>query len=948
MPPEVQKAAEQYSRAVALDKAHKWNEATTAYEEFLKLAAAAHLPPRNLIEVNGRLTFLYQARGDQKKAEATMLRIVALDAKNPLVYVQLASLYHQQGKLPQAKEYATRALTFKPTSTTAALAHHILGAIALAKQNPIEAEKEFSLSIDAAPRNPQGYLDYAFALMQRKKSKEALVAVQRAAGLDPKMVQPKVMMAGIYQEQNRLPDALAKYDEVLHTEPRNTIALYNRAAVLHRQGNVQEAISAYLTFLNVMPGNYDAHYNLAQLYYAIANYQAARLHFTQAHNLAPKDARALASLALTEQKEAGHLLDQTQRRNEFAASETHFKEAIALAPKDASLPFSLAAVLEDTLRYDDAIVIYRKRIAESPKEIASYRRIAQAYTKQRKVVEVVKIWRDYRVQDPKNPISYQEAAEIEEKSGNWVGALEDWNALLAIKPSNGVAANTMNHMAVDLVQLKRPDEARTQYNAVLALDPTGSSAPKEYQVVEAAAVKTERLAAMRGMAALALQEKKPEEAIAALEKIKAEEAVLSAKTGLYDPEPYLTIGKLYEDQKKYEEAAAQYKTLLQLTPKNGEVWAQLGRLYESQNKQAEAIAAYLKAEALSKTPLQEGMRIAQAYQRFNQPDKAIAQYQLLRRQFPQDVSLLTALALALRQAVRDADSLEVYDTLLKIDSQLAWVREYKAIALVHLKRYPEARALYVAQVDKAPQNRQAYADLANAYKEEGKPDDYLPWLQPRLEKAPTNSILMGVVLDEFTRQNRADAGYAYLKGIVEQHKTQRPVLETFATVLAEHSKRVEAIEVYRQIAALAPKDIGAQLILADQLDMNTQKDEAAKIYKALMARPEIPADQKLALHRRFAQRCVLQGDLAEAILQYQEVLHASPKDFEAIAELAQTLVAAHRENEAIPYYQKLTQETGFPAVVRADLFSKLGDVYALQNHKPEAIVQYHEAQKLNP
>jgi len=610
------------------------------------------------------------------------------------------------------------------------------------------------------------------------------------------------------------------------------------------------------------------------------------------------------------------------------------------------------AVLRDLANHHStarfiATKLARHFIADDPPEKA-VERIAQAYTKQRKVPEVVKIWREYRVQDPKNPISYQEAAEIEEKSGNWTGALEDWNALLAIKPSNGVAANTMNHMAGDLVQLKRPDEARAQYNAVLALDATGNSAPKELQVVEAAAVKTERLAAMRGMAALALQEKKPAEAIAAWEKIKAEEAVLSAKTGLYDPEPYLTIGRLYEDQKKYEEAAAQYKALLQLTPKNGEVWAQLGRLYESQNKQGEAIAAYQQAAALSKAPLQDGMRIAQAYQRFNQPDKAIAQYQLLRRQYPQDVSLLTALALALRQAGRDADALEVYDTLIKVDSQLAWVREYKAIALLHLKRYPEARALYVAQVDKAPQNRQTYADLANAYKEEGKPDDYLPWLQLRLEKSLTNSVLMGVVLDEFMRQNRADAGYAYLKGIVEQHKTQRPVLEAFATVLAEHSKRVEAIEVYRQIAALAPKDTGAQLVLADQLDMNTQKEEAAKIYKALLARPDIPADQKLALHRRFAQRCVLQGDLAEAVLQYQEVLHTAPKDFEAIAELGQTLVAAHRENEAVPYYQQLSKETALPPVLRADMFAKLGDIYAQQNHKPEAIAHYHEAQKLNP
>lgn len=947
MPPEVQKAAEQYSRAVALDKAHKWNEAVPAYEEFLKLGIAAHLPARNLVEVNGRLTFLYQARGDAKKAEATMLRMVSLDPQNPLVYVQLASLYHQQGRLPQAKEYATRAIALKPNAPVAALAHHVLGAIAVVKQNPAEAEREFSLSIAAAPRSPQGYLDYAFALMQRKKTREALAAVQRAASLAPTMIQPKVMAAGIYQEQNRLADALAKYDEVLRTEPHNTIALYNRAAVLHRQGNVQEAISAYLTFLNVMPGNYDAHYNIAQLYYAIENFQAARLHFLKAHNLAPRDPRALASLALTEQKEAAHLGDPMQRKTEFALAETHFKEAQALAPKDASLPFGLAALLEDQGRYDEAIALYRKRIAEAPKGIEPYRHIAQAYVKQRKVDDVVKIWRDYRAQDPKNPISYQEAADIEEKAGKLAEAVDEWKALLATKPSSGVAGNARNSMARDLIKLKRPAEARAEFNAVLALDATGSSAPKGTQVIEAAAVKTERLAALRGLAGLAVQENKLDEAIADWEKIKTEEATLSAKTGQYDSEPYLTVARIYEQQQKFDQAAAEYKALVAVTPKDANAYAQLGRLYESQNKAEEAIAAYRQAATLSKTPLQDSIRVAQAYQRFNQPDKAIAEYQRLRRQAPQDVALLTALALALRQAGRDADSLEVYDTILKSDPHLSWASDYKAVALIHLKRYPEARALYAAQLDRNPQNRQTYADLANVYKEEGKPDDYLTWLQPRFEKTPANPVLMAVVLDEFVRMKRADAGYAYLKEVADRHKTQRAVLDAYASLLAERGKRAEAVEIYRQIAALAPKDLAAQLMLADQLDMNTRKDEAAKIYQALIARPDLPADQRLNIRRRFAQRSVLQGDREEAIRQYLEVVKANPKDFEATAELALTLVAAHRENEAVPYYRKLTTETAYPPEVRADIFSKLGDIYAQQNHKPEAIAQYREAQKLN-
>ena len=947
MPPEVQKAAEQYSRAVALDKAHKWTEAIPAYEEFLQLGIAAHLPARNLIEVNGRLTFLYEARGDQKKAEATMLRVVALDPKNSLVYVQIASLYNQQGKLTQAKEYATRALALKPRSAIAALAHHVLGAIALVKGNSIEAEREFSLSIDADPRSPQGYLDYAFALMQLKKSKEALTAVQRAAALAPAMVQPKLMMAGIYQEQNRLLDALSKYEEVLRADPHNSIALYNRAAVLHRQGSVQEAISAYLAVLNVMPASYDAHYNIAQLYYVIENFQAARMHFMQAHTLAPKDPRTLASLALTEQKEASHLLDRAQRKSEFAAAENHFKEAQALAPKDAVLQFGLAGVLEDMGRYDEAVVLYRKRIADAPKEIDAYRHIAVVYTKQRKADEIVKIWREYRLQDPKKPVSYQEAANVLEKSGRPAEAIEEWKALLATKPSNSVVGSAMNSMAQDFVTLKRTGEAHAQYNAVLALDATGSTAPAGLQAVEAAGVKAERLEALRGLAKLALQENKPDEAIAAWEKIKTEQAVLSAKTGQYDPEPYTTLGRLYEQQKKFDLAAAQYKALLAVSPKEANAYALLGKLYEDQNKPDEAIAAYRQAALLSKTPLQDGMRIAQAYQRFSQQDKAIAEYRRLRRQYPQDVSLLTALALALRQAGRDADAIEAYDAILKSDAHLLWVLDYKAIALIHLKRYPEARALYVTQLDKSPQNRQTYADLANVYKEEGRPDDFLTWLQPRFEKTPANPVLMEVVLEEFLRQKRADAGYAYLKGIAEQHKTQRPVLDTYATLLSGRGKRAESIEVYRQIALLAPKDVDAQLILADEFDMNTQKDEAAKIYQALIARPDLPPDQRLNIRRRFAQRSVLQGDRDEAIRQYLEVVKARPKDFEATAELALTLAAAHRESEAVPYYQKLTQETAYPAVVRADIFSKLGDIYAQQNHKAEAIAQYREAQKLN-
>ncbi len=948
MPPEVQKAAEQYSRAVGFDKAHKWAEAVPAYEEFLKLAAAAHLPVRNLLEVNSRLAFLYQTRGDSKNFEAVLQRMVALDPKNPTILVQIATYYSQNSKFAQAKQVATRVLTLSPKPNIAALAHHVLGAIDMVQQKPAEAEKEFSQAIQLAPRNPQGYLDYAYALVQRKKNPEALAAAQKAANLAPTMVQPKLFIGGIYQEQNRLPEALAKYDDVLRAEPKNPIALYNRAVVLHRQGNAQDAISAYLSVLNVAPTSFDAHYNVAQLYYAISNFGAARVHFMQAHNLAPKEPRTLASLALTEQKEATRLLDPSQRKNEYGLAESHYREAVALAPKDRSLQFGIASLYEDMGRYDDAVGIYRKYVADSPKDIESYRRLAQVYTKQRKIDDIIKVWREYRFQDPRNPVSYQEAADMLEKTSKFDDAVAEWKAFLATMPKNGVASNAMNYMARDLVLLKRGDEAKATYRAILAMDASGKYAPKELQASEAAGVQAERLAALRGLAELAQAENKPDEVIAAWQQVKTEQAPLAKKTGRYDPEPYAAIAKLYEQQKKMELAIAEYRALLDVVPLDADAYAQLGRIYEGQNKVEEAVAAYRKAQTFSKTPIQDGLKVAQAYQRFNQLDKALAEYQSLRMKAPTDVTVLTAYALALRQAGRDMESIEVYDALSKADPRLLWVSDYKALALTRLKRYPEARALYTAQLDRNAQSRQTYADLANVYREEGKPDDFLAWVQPRFEKSPANLVLIAVVLDEYIRQKRGDAGFAYVKGVVAQHKTQRPVLDAYANTLAGRGKPAEALEVYRQIAALAPKDLAVQLTLAEQLDQNSQKDEAAKLYQSLIARPELPAEQRLNLRRRFAQRCVLQGDRDEAIRQYTEIVTAHPKDYEAISELALTLVAAGRDKDALPYYLKLSTEATYSPDARADLFSKIGDIYARQNRKQDAITQYHEALKLNP
>jgi len=207
---------------------------------------------------------------------------------------------------------------------------------------------------------------------------------------------------------------------------------------------------------------------------------------------------------------------------------------------------------------------------------------------------------------------------------------------------------------------------------------------------------------------------------------------------------------------------------------------------------------------------------------------------------------------------------------------------------------------------------------------------------------------MGVVLDEFAREAKQEAGWAYIKSIVAKHVAQRDIQQRFAELLNEHNRRAESLDVYRRIAESAPKDIGVQVTYADQLDLNAKKDESAKIYSALIARPDISADERMGLRRKFAARSALQGDNAEAIRQYQIIVAASSLDFGATSELARLYILTGHEADALPLYAKLAEQTAYPANVRADMLSREGAILEKLGKKPDAAARFQAALKLNP
>ncbi|HZT40926.1 MAG TPA: tetratricopeptide repeat protein [Chthonomonadaceae bacterium] len=951
VPPEVQKAAAQFMRAVALHKAGKVKEAIPAYQQFLRLAAAAHMTPQQTLPAYQNLTSLYEFQGDRKGLEDALQHIVAADPKNVRAYIGLATLTSGQRRFAEAERYARKALALSPPANLAAPAHFVLGTAAAVRGDNATAETEYAASTRLAPTNAQAQFDYAIILGRRHKFRQALAVAEKVHTLAPDLTAALLYIGDLKTQLKDYPGALAVYQAALKKEPHNPIALFNDAMLLQRLAHIQEAISAYLDVIRVAPNNEAAYLNLGQLYDAILNFPAAKRNFTSALKLAPKDGRALAGLAFSETQDAFTLIDTNQRSAELKQAEAHYKQAIALKPINIPLENELGNLYERAGRYVEALAIYKRHQAADPDNIEPYRQMARVYTMQHDAGKVLETWHAYRQRRPDDPNSYMGAARILEAETKYEEAAAEWKALLARQPKDG---NAMVALGQDLALLKRRDEARAQFSAVLALDATGADVPDpKARPMVTAAIQAEQLDAMRGLADLADAEGKTDEAISWWSKVQAKEAAAAGPSGhSEDPKTYQAIARLYEKAKQPDKALQEYQAMAQALPKDPTPYDEIARIDEAQGRFEPAADAYRQAATRAEDPLGERIKAAELYRRHNMLDKALAEYEQLERSNPSadpnDSRIYGPMAQIYEQSGQDEKALAAYDTLLKRDPSAGWAQDRKAIVLSRLKRYDDARALYEKEIDRTPETYQTYADLARIYELEGKPDAYLAWLQARLEKTPDNATLMAALIDAYTRQKREEAGWAVVKGIVDKHKDQRSLQEAYATLLARKDRNAEALEVFRQIAAAHPDDLDAQTTLAAELDRNNKPEEANALFEQMIARPALSVSQRVGLRRLLAQRYVQQGKLPQAIAQLQEAHKADPNDFLVSAGLAKMLVQTGKESEALPLYTELLQHTDYPEAMRAQIRDDIAAIYEKQGRKAEAIGQFKEALKLNP
>ncbi len=157
------------------------------------------------------------------------------------------------------------------------------------------------------------------------------------------------------EEQGRIPEAMARYEAAIQTDPRCARAHLNRGNILLGRDKFDEARSAYQLAIACEPRYAAAHFNLGNLNSRAGEFELALRNYQEAIDIRPDFADALVAMA--------NALDSLGRTAEAAES---YQRALAINPDYAEVHFNLAMLAMQQGRHDEAVKSLLRAIEIKP------------------------------------------------------------------------------------------------------------------------------------------------------------------------------------------------------------------------------------------------------------------------------------------------------------------------------------------------------------------------------------------------------------------------------------------------------------------------------------------------------------------------------------------------------------------------------------------------------
>ncbi len=769
--------------------------------------------------------------------------------------VGLAEAYLSSGNFDRAEKEFQKVLLQNPSQTDILLQ---LATVYIQKRQPEKALLELDKYHAENHETAESLVIYGRAHGASGDIESAENFFKKALQLDSGSVTPRLNLAKVYLQKNDFAQAKRYLQEVISIDSKEIEAYYLLANIETRAGDREAALQIYQTLGQIDPKQVQAFYMSGILQMDLGDLDAAQVSVDKllgSFSDRPEGSRLNglllyrqgqyeeAKVALeTSLKTQQHLLSYFFLGLSYYGLENYeialnqFQKALDLNPGFERARILVAMTLLKQKRLDDAIIAIQKVLRTNPNNAYAHNILGSAYLADGQYDKGMAELEAATELDPTLADAHMKRGIFHLSKGQ--GAEGEADLVKAV----AAAPEVLNGRLMLVTHYLR----QKNYSAAIQNLQDGMDGSKADALLN------------NYLAAAYFSQKKPEQALAALEKAKQ-----------VNPEyltPYFNIASYHASQSKYDKAIAEYQQVVVKDSRNLRALLGIAALYNVQGKEADLDKIYKPIEA---TGTEQGF-------------VAAARYQLKKKDM--------------------VETLAIVDRGLEGHKTSAPLLELKGGLHLQQKQLDNAESTYIKLSGLAPERGNSL--LVRLYLSSGQADK-----AEQLISAVMNSdadkeypyLLSSGLLR--SQKDLTGASEILQKGIATVANPVRLQMQ-LGRIYEQEGQYQQAEQLYQRITDAAPRFSPAYTSLGFIKERNGNKGEARDFYKKSLKydQKNVPALNNLAylLVDNF-------GDNKEALTYAMSAYRLQPNDPRIMDTLGYILVKNNRASDALNLLEKANE-----------------------------------------
>lgn len=235
------------------------------------------------------------------------------------------------------------------------------------------------------------------------------------------------LLALVYAEQQRWPEAWTSIDRAIALVPHNPVYYCNRAQMRRRQQQWDAAILDYQQAIRAAPRRVDTYLRLADTHLVIGRGQEAILHYLYACYLNPQQPPTTHHQLGNAFLMGGH----------WEAAITAYEKALALNPRSVETLSNLGLVYAEQGRLDQAVASHRQALVIDPQYGDGYINLGLALSQQGRYADAENAYQQaLRLKPEQSAAIYTNRSLNQQAQGDYRGALDSVEQALTLQAEN--------------------------------------------------------------------------------------------------------------------------------------------------------------------------------------------------------------------------------------------------------------------------------------------------------------------------------------------------------------------------------------------------------------------------------------------------------------------------------------------------------------------------------